>query len=58
MLSSLSKSKAWSGCPISCITKFVISTILLIGFKPIDFNLFCNSFEDEPTLIFLIINPE
>ena len=58
IFSILSKSKAWRGCPISCITKFVMSTILLIGFNPIDFNLFCNSLDDGPTLIFFIITPE
>ena len=58
ILLNSSKSNAWSGCPISCITKFVMSTILLIGFKPIDFNLFWILSEDFLTSISLIIIPE
>ena len=36
----LSASKACSGCPKPCNTKLVISTMLLIGTKPIAFSLF------------------
>ena len=53
----LAASKAWSGCPVSCKTKLVISTMLLIGLSPIDFNLFCNHSGDGATVILLIETP-
>ena len=53
----LSKSYACNGCPISCKTKFVISTTLFKGVKPIDFNLFCNQEGDSLTEIYSIQTP-
>jgi len=46
-----SKSKAWSGCPLSIITKLVISTILLIGFKPTETKRSWSQKGDGPTVI-------
>ena len=40
----LSASKACNGCPVSCKIKLVMSTILLMGRRPILFNFCCNHF--------------
>ena len=38
----ISASKACKGCPVSCKIKLVISTILLMGRRPMLFNFCCN----------------
>ena len=54
----LSKSYACRGCPISCITKLVISTILLIDFNPIEFNLLIIFLGEGLIFTSLIIKPQ
>ena len=53
-----SKSNACKGCPKSCKTKLVMSTILLIGLKPIANNAFFSQLGDSLTVIPEITKPE
>ena len=52
------KSNACRGCPISNITKLVISTILFIGLSPIDKSLDFNQSGDSDILTESMITPE
>src|SRR5678815_3001463 len=54
----LSASKACNGCPISCNTKLVMSTTLLIDFTPMDCRCRCIQSGDGPIFIPLMTTPE
>ena len=53
----LSASNACNGCPISCNTKLVISTITLIGLTSIALRYFCIQSGDGPIFTFDIVIP-
>ena len=53
----LPASKACKGCPVSCNIKFVISTILLMGFKPMAINFCCSHLGLSATVMPLMLTP-
>ena len=53
----LSASNVWSGWPTSKRTKLEMSTILLIGFSPMENSFFWSHSGEGPTFTFLIVIP-
>ena len=51
-------SNACKGCPVSCKIKLVMSTILLIGLKPMLFNFCCSHSGLSVTVMFEMLTPQ